>query len=352
MPSTEPQIRTIRESLIGVLSDFVKDAGFDQQLNLIVELTYELAEYREEGVSFFPNVYIVKRTDEADTLSIISPGAERIQLKSIAVNPGSASKILKDSAALAVGGWSVFIDVSEVEAKYGLFQSELLPNSLSSSDSMGDTSVQSGLALLIRNCARNCVELLAADGNRMEFGLTASRCSSVSVSNAFRVLSEKATSEITQEARGHATTYFRRIITHLCQRSHGTIVVVLLPGVSVVPELLNDGVILSQPIDLLGAFIELRREATAASLSRLSALEAVLGGMILSDGVTVLSSDGKIVAFRVFVKPSDDERIELNTINPHGGARTRAFELLKLRVGKSIACVFFRSQDGVTNCVE
>jgi len=53
MPINAPIIETIRKGLIGALTDFVNESGFIAQINLIVELVYELAEYREEDIRFF-----------------------------------------------------------------------------------------------------------------------------------------------------------------------------------------------------------------------------------------------------------------------------------------------------------
>lgn len=350
MPETV--IETIRNGMIGALTDFVHDAGFARQINLIVEMVYELAEYREEDVQFFPSVYLVSRKDGIETLPMIAPGADRISLRRIEIDSGSASQILKDSAALADGGWSVFVDVSETVAEYGLFRSEVLPISMSSADYMADPTAESGAALLVRNCARNCVELLTADGKSMEFALTASRPTDDSVSDGIRLLSEEATRDLPDDTRFAAATYLQRVIARVCQHSHGTLIVIIPARVDgPVPESLRDGVVLQEPIDILGAFNELCDNSEASSLARLAAVETLLRGIIQSDGITVLSSDGKVLAFRVFVKPDQVEHEALSSIDVRGGARSRAYELLKLRVGNPITCAFFRSQDGITKCV-
>jgi hypothetical protein len=350
MPPTAPVIETIRKGLIAAITDFVQDAGFNTQINLIVELVYELAGYREEDVPFFPTVYVVKRTDDGDTLSVIAPGAERIFLKSVDITESSGARILKDSAALADGGWSIYVDVTDRMARYGLFRSEVLPISLSSAERMADPDSVSGSALLIRNCARNCVELMASDGNRMELGLTAKRPATKSVTDSFSALAIEATRSVLDENRKAASLYLQRLLAQICQRCHGTMIVVLPTGMMVVPEAFHDGVILEEPINLLGAFHEMISEATAATLARLSAHESLLRGMIQSDGITVLSADGRVLGFRVFVKPDEQERHAMHGNETRGGARSRAFELLKLRVGESLSCAFFRSQDGETKC--
>lgn len=115
------------------------------------------------------------------------------------------------------------------------------------------------------------------------------------------------------------------------------------------PIELHDGVRLDEPVDLLAAFHELQGQGSAATLSRLLARQTLFRGMIQSDGITILNSSGKILAFRVFVKPNEDEQGKMNQLNIRGGARSRAFELMKLRLGNSLSCVFFRSQDDYDN---
>ena len=348
MSTPPPKIETIRNGLIGSLNDFVQDAGFHSHVNLVADLVYSLAEYREEDIPFYPSVYLVSNAGDSETLNVLAPGAERVVLGS-ADSIDCCKRILKDSAALADGGWSIFVVVSDAQPKYGLFRSELLPFSRSSSDHMADPSTDSGKALLVRNCSKNCVELLASDGKRMEFGLTAARPTAESTSEAFWKLANSATELISKELQEASIGYFVRLIALICQRSHGTIIVVL-EHMSV-PEEFQDGVILDEPIDLLKSFEELQVDEKAHSLSSLIAKESLLRGIVQSDGITVLNKLGQVVAFRVFVKPNESEIGALANEVIEGGARSRAFQLLTLRLGAQLACAFFRSQDGQTKCV-
>jgi len=336
--------------LIGALTDFVNESGFLAQINMIVELVYELAEYREEDIRFFPSVYVVKRHDDSDTLAIIAPGADRIGLKTTEMIEGCGAMILKDTAAMADSGWSIFVDVSDATLRYGLFRSEMLPVSLSSADHMADPDAKSGSGILLRNCARNCVELVSSDGKRLEFGLTATKPTPNSVSESFRKLAIEATRSIPETQRDQALSYIQRLIVQVCQQCHGTIIAVLRSDIQELPPEYHDGVRLEEPVDLLAAFHELKGDGTAATLSRLLARETLFRGMIQSDGITILNSSGQIMAFRVFVKPNEGEQGKMNQLNIRGGARSRAFELMKLRLGNSLSCVFFRSQDGNTMC--
>ena len=340
-------LQTIRNSLIGVLSDFVTEAGFEAaELKLIVDLVYEISDFREENSVYFPNVYLFKKNG-GDALSAVAPGADRISLKEIVFKDRVAGAVLKDAATLAESGWSIFIRVESNNLQYGIFRSEVLPISVSSSEQMADTTAPSGTVVLIRNCAKNCVELTTGSGAKLELALTPDKPETKSVASAFVFLAEKITADI-KVRREEIQPYIERLLFNIIQKCHGTIIVVVPTGEF--PENLSDGVVLEQKIDLLAAFEDLRKDKSAEALARLNSQEAVLRGMVNSDGITVLSTDCKILAFRCFVKPTDSERDTLDAIEINGGARSRAHELLKLRIGNPLTCVFFRSQDGQTQC--
>ncbi len=349
MPKPVPVLNSIRSGLIGALHDFVREAGFGTAIDLTIDLVYELADYREEDVEYFPSVYILMPLEQSDAFSIIAPGADRIRLGEIAASEHCGQAVLKNCAALADDGWSIFVEIGGERVLYGVFRSESLPTSLSSADLLADPGTKSGVALLIRNCAKNCVELVAGAGKSLEIALTSAKPATQAVSNAFANLANAITSDVDADERTQVSDYFRRLLFKLTQQCHGTILVVV-PSSKDFPLSLRDGVVLIQSIDFVSAIIEIRENSAADTCAKLISQEAILKGMIQSDGITVLSSDGKILAFRVFVKPDESERMALDELDIRGGARTRAHELLKLRVGSQLNCVFFKSQDGSTCC--
>jgi hypothetical protein len=90
--------------------------------------------------------------------------------------------------------------------------------------------------------------------------------------------------------------------------------------------------------------------STAAAATLLRSHESLLRGMIASDGVTVLGSDGSVRAFRVFVQRK--RRAASAQQGSHsGGARSRAFEALRGYLGRTLRAILIRSQDGRTEAV-
>lgn len=102
-----------------------------------------------------------------------------------------------------------------------------------------------------------------------------------------------------------------------------------------------------EPIPLIQTMLTAVKTKTASDALLLRSQESLLRGMISSDGVTILGTDGSIRAFRVFVhgpgkKPGNQQRAA------SGGARSRAFEVLRGYLRKPLRAILFRSQDGRT----
>lgn len=344
-------IKSIRSSILGEISDFVSEAGFGHaEINLLTDLVYELAEYREEGVSCYPTVYLVALEADSSTLAAIAPSADQIQFGKREHSDGAASVILKSTAPLAEGGWSIFIESDGTKYRYGIFRSEASPIAVSSSELFLDQTAEIGRAILLRNCSSRCVELLSGSGIRMEFSLTSAKPSEDTVSEAFTRLAEQATMDVGEHQRDATREYLRRLLFETSQQSHGTIVVVVPSTIDKMPDEFQDGIILEQEIDVPEALGAVQDQKSADSLASLLSREILLRKMVQSDGIMVLGSDGKVKAFRVFVKATDQERDDLAKLDIKGGARSRAHELLKLRLGEYMNCVCFSSQDGNTVC--
>jgi hypothetical protein len=79
-------------------------------------------------------------------------------------------------------------------------------------------------------------------------------------------------------------------------------------------------------------------------LSAVQGASALIRGMIASDGITLFSTDAKVIAYRLFINPYDGPP------EPTGGARRAAYGALQARVGHELVLAFFQSQDGRTDC--
>jgi len=69
--------------------------------------------------------------------------------------------------------------------------------------------------------------------------------------------------------------------------------------------------------------------------------------MIASDGVVIFGTDGSLLGYRVFLRPTEDEK---KSLPDRGGGRRRTYALMKQRLGADLKAALFRSQDGDTEC--
>jgi hypothetical protein len=75
----------------------------------------------------------------------------------------------------------------------------------------------------------------------------------------------------------------------------------------------------------------------------------LLQGMLASDGITVLRSDGRIAGYNAFVHHLPGPTLG-NSNHQIGGARQRTFAALSTRVGETLVAAFYYSQDGHADC--
>jgi hypothetical protein len=140
-------------------------------------------------------------------------------------------------------------------------------------------------------------------------------------------------------------SYLRRLLLETIQACHGTLLAVIDDGSNSAG--LKDGVWPNPPIDFFALYSGATTSKSADALADLNGAESLLSGMMNSDGVLVFSAGGKLLAYRVFLSASGEEKAVIPEV---GGGRRRTYELMKLRLGNSFQSVFFRSQDGETKC--
>lgn len=337
---------SIRAPLQGELMDFLNGSGIAcvHTAELVRDITCLLASYREEDVPLFPDVFILP---DLAKLSSVSPGTERVPIKAGVSLNNSAERILKDCAGLAIRGWSVYVaKTAENNAEYGLFRSALHSFATTAEEMM----IEQGEVpmVLVRNRGRLVVELR----NSKNETLTASFTSAPAAESAFvkqvAKFVETAASAIDEPHVEGFRQYLSRLLTDLLQHCHGTLLMVhSMPEGDQPPETLKSGVWLTKSVDLFSSYLSAVEAKDATSLAALSACESLLGGMIGSDGVVVLGNNGRILGYRIFLKPTDDEK---KALPEEGGGRRRTYALMKSRLGAHVKAVFFRSQDGHTEC--
>lgn len=348
---------TVRKHLLGVVVDhFMKGkitCPHTHQLGC--ELVALVASYREEDRRLFPEVYLL--ADEAnDLLAVLAPGAQPLCLGSTEIDPSANAELearklartaLKNCAALAIDGWVVYIQKKRNSFNYGLFRPATHSYSMGADASLAGSGLP---AAIIRNCAENTVEVVDSVGTRLEVSLTVSSPSTVPLSNQIAIFAETACQDVSADCREHATVYLSRILTEFLRSSHGALLAVSPHDKPLESQKFSDGVIFVKPVCLVDCLIAAIKGHGGDSDSQLRSHESLLRGMIMSDGVTIFGTDGSIKGFRVFVQTTSAKSGD-STGKVTGGARSRAFGVLKSYLRDPLRAVLFRSQDGRTEVV-
>ncbi|MDR3619333.1 MAG: hypothetical protein P4L85_08280 [Paludisphaera borealis] len=343
-----PNTFSIRQSLQGHLQDFIRSTSLSctKTEDLVRDIVCLLSAYREEDVPLFPHIYLL---DGIDLLNKLAPAAERIALGQALYASDAAKDILKNCAGLATDGWSVFIARTRTgDFSYGIFRSRIHSFSLSAEESMADLDEETP-AILIRNKGHFVVEVIVSNRRSYLVSFTSDPESTSSMSFHISKFADTATSQLGDELQKAFKPYLERLLTDKLLHSHGTLLAVVDAKSThdSHDSTLNEGTWLSPHVDLAGRFSRANSERSDLTLADLQASEVLLEGMVNSDGVVVFGADGTLRAFRVFLKPSEDEK---KGLPEKGGGRRRTYELMKKRTGTTLKAALFRSQDGDTDC--
>lgn len=344
--------KTIRDPLLGMVADHLAkgqiNCGLTQQVGC--ELAALLSAYREEDRRLFPQVYLFGPSS-SDLIRAVAPGIPILEIgKTVSKQDTprqTAIFALQTCASLALDGWCVYIRRRENSFDFGLFR----PAAETYSAGPETTLAASELPVaLFRHCAENTVEIINSAGGRLEISLTTAAPSVRSMSGQILEFSHAACCDVPENSRDQAAGYLTRVLTEFLRGSHGTLLAAAPCAKALDSKRFYDGIILKEPISLIQTMLTAVKENTAADASLLRSQESLLRGMIGSDGVTILGTDGSIRAFRVFVHRSSTKPKSAKT-STSGGARSRAFDVLSGYVGKTLQAALFRSQDGRTEVV-
>lgn len=334
---------SFRAPLVANATDLIAEIKLDcaPTAKLIASLVSHIAAYTEEGIRLTPRVFICRSIGD---LIKRSGTGEYVTLSSSMSMDAAATKILKAAAPLCGQNWSIFIERADDASikQYGVFCGSTDPSALTIDEVLMDEFEDGFPIVRIHQTSVNKVEVKANSGRSIEFRFNDDTDAiELNTENDIDMIAD-AISASSPEQAGYRG-YVRRVLRGAITRSHGALVAILPSGVDTLPSSLDDAVRLLPPIDLKERLIaHMNGGQLASSGSKLQAASELVGGLIASDGITVFNEDGKILAYRGFVKVEDVGTPSM------GGARSRAFAALEKLVGKSLTGALFRSQDGRT----
>lgn len=334
--------KSLREYLQGNLMDFADHCAMPGLVTAttLTGLVVALADLREEGSVLIPEVYLC---DDLDATLKLLPVKETLPIGEQDEPSKAIAEALKKCAPLAIGGWCIYIARSDGQYSFGLFRGSLNPLSISIDQTL--LSEPRGTIPLVRltRTASGCVELRNHTGEVYSMLLSDKPATSPLPQAYTTELVRLICKDLDDTLKEASSTYLEKTIRAALNSCHGTIIAVA--KAKKVPTFLSDGVVLKEPLNVASAVEKLLAgDYESISEHTLNATSALIRGMISSDGITIFNKAGCLIAYNCFIASPNKIAGKLVI----GGARTRAYEALKTKIGKEIEGVFIQSQDGWT----
>ena len=339
-------VLSFRHLLSEAISSFLSEAGLGsaQVGEPLSELLVTLSRYREEGEPLFPVAFL---GDDLGGMMRVLDARESLELGTGPRTRETVQRALKQCAPLGQGrAWSLYLLLVPEGFRYGLFRTEPSPLVETPLERMRRAGDGRAPMVGVLQLAENVVELRALGGLTRHVFLSGARAENLLPTVAMDELALGLTADVPEPARGLTRDFYRRVLFEAMQASHGALVGVLPKGGSALP-LFVDGVLLGEPIDMVARVMRYHDAPEVESSSAVGAMAQLLRGMMATDGITLLRSDGAILGYNVFIRHPETLSREAARV---GGARRRTYEVLCGWVGRELTTAFFRSQDGAIAC--
>lgn len=337
------KIKSLKEHVFESISSVLRSEQFPScklTPHGVLALVDEIASYHEEGKELFPHILLT--TDLAELLKSI-PSVQKIVVRDNELGVLEFQAALKLCAPLAVDCWIIFIEINvpDKKIKFGLLSSELSETSPSiHRQLLGDLSSENdGLPFIyISNIGQRTV-LIEGAKNKVAVSLSLKSVKDIS-SDSVHVLAANVAQKSKPEIRATIIFYFEKLLNFSLKECHGTLIGVVKddePSIEFLKQCLEDGIYLDEPIDLPLLVENSEHEKSREASSMVRIYSSIIQNMLNFDGITVLSTGGKVIAYHCFVKQGDSQETT-------GGARSRAFEAMIS--SNAFVCCLYKSQDG------
>lgn len=340
-----PEILSFRHLLTDAVQGVLREAGLGgaDMADALGELIVTLSRYREEGEPLFPMVFL---GDDLGAMLKMLGGEGPIAIGSGPRTKETIQRALKQCAPLGQGRWwALYLWLVPEGLSYGIFRTDPFPLLETPFERMSRNADRSLHVVGLLQLAENVIELRGATGLHKHIYLSGARVDPVTPTATLDELAQAVTADVPPELRNPARDFYRHVFFEVIQASHGTLVAVL-PKARGSSSLFVDGIVLSEPLDTIAPIARFLGGAEAEEIT-VRSMAQLLRGMMATDGITVLRSDGCLVGYNVFIRHPETLP---HTPQHVGGARRRTFEVLCGSVGGELMAAFYRSQDGAMAC--
>lgn len=327
-----------RKDLINFINNEYK--GFDQKLlSHFLNSFNELLDYREEGTHTKPKIIF---TNNIDSIVKIIPKAYKLQIfeddDAIMFNSR-----LKPLIAIAKKEWCIYVENKEDKFTYGICKTF---NSLKEKTLI--TEIKDNTYLRDKQDKINCI--IAESISDFEMSLFSTHGNSVRINTSLHApqdIDKKQTiEEFTKDCFSKLRTtrkkltevhiMFYNIFTKVIEDLNGAMCVIVDKDYKD-NGFFEDGIWLETPI----SFSKVFTQSKSYSEEKLQAFATLFINMLNFDGITIVDTTGRVLAYNVFVE-SNIKR----TKNVIGGARKRAAYTIINSRRKHIVGVYFQSHEG------
>jgi len=292
-----------------------------------------------------PHVLFCK---DIDAVIRAFPGSGKHVIGTAPLSPESAKRILKNCAPLATRNWCIYIErVDSDRLRYGVLNYLKLPTALPLAQAI---SVLNGVfCILLQKISPTMIRISGSNGNALSIVFSTVR-EEGSPTDSVKQFANCCCVHI-ENSGGKLgfSDYLAQLLDEALAASHGTILVcATLEKFSAIPDL-KIGTPVEPKLDLADRFATYRESNTADSILKLQSCEELLKGFVACDGIVVFDTQGGVLAYRAFYRPSAPATPAEEGVV--GGARTKAFTGIRELAGSSLVSALLRSQDGFTDCV-
>lgn len=317
----------------------------EHTMNAILSFLSKIHIYEEEESKIIPEIIIGRGISSAlfeklfqcDLIPIAQKNEADINIE----------KTLKPIIPFCENGWRLFINIENSTVTAGIMRTFSGPSAPSLLENLSIPVPGADFDyVLIDVLSKFEIRLFSSSGDSLEIDYRFSFSSGTDRSASLQCLIDDIVSSISPHDTkiDEQKNAFLKIFSLSPKRVHGTICLVVKRDCPLpLSGLLEDGIILPEPIDLSQALNELLHTPDVSSLSeKYYALTGLLLLMMNTDGITVLDNCGRIRGYNFFIKTS------ATTTTIIGGARKRAAYSLIESQNPNLIGVYFQSQDGDT----
>lgn len=326
-----------RKACIEKISEILELEAFPHSgthINGVIDIIDQISDYYEEGSKLYPEVLMVTSRD----MMCSYPG-RFICLYAGELKDRHFNEAMKICAPLATDNWNIYIVLPNNNSiEFGIISTEVKETSLSVREFSLSQTDKDDHFLYIRNVGGKNVEVARRD-DAILISLSLQDSVTTQDDNISRLIDAII---MDLQDKEEIRRFMHKIILDSLNKGHGNLIAVCKEqDIEKVLRNMTGGAKLLPYIDIPELLRADKEGGRSESAVAIKSNVSIVKSMINHDGITIFSTNGKVMAFHCIIDNS-----KANDPNSVGGARTKAFDAMKTM--PEFHMVFFKSQEGKT----